>query len=164
MIPERADLRGPFWLHGAHAQSPRSWSGHHANEERVQMMGLVGGAHDLSLRKGVRVMRKQNCLSMAVAIVAALAVGSAVWAANSTATTITISDLECQGCAKKVTAKLKEVAGVTAVEASVEAKTATVTPKPQTALSPRALWEAVEKAGKQPIKLQGPSGTFTAKS
>ncbi len=50
-----------------------------------------------------------------------------------------------------------------AVQANVEAKTATVTRKPQTALSPRALWEAVEKAGKQPMKLEGPNGTFTAK-
>jgi hypothetical protein len=38
-----------------------------------------------------------------------------------------------------------------------------VTPRPQVALSPRALWEAVEHAKKVPVKIEGPHGTFTAK-
>jgi hypothetical protein len=35
-------------------------------------------------------------------------------------------------------------------ETSVEARTLKVTPKPGAALSPKALWEAVEKGGKDP--------------
>lgn len=47
--------------------------------------------------------------------------------------------------------------------ASVEATTLTVTPKVQQALSPRRLWEGIEKAGDEPSRLKGPSGTFTRK-
>ncbi len=49
------------------------------------------------------------------------------------------------------------------VETNLKAKTAAVKPKPKAAPSPRALWEAVEKAGQKPVKLEGPSGTFTSK-
>lgn len=49
------------------------------------------------------------------------------------------------------------------VEANVKAKTLTVTPKPQAVVSPRALWETVEKNNDKPLKIEGPSGTFTAK-
>lgn len=108
-------------------------------------------------------MRKQNLGSLALAALAALALGNALWAANPAPTTIAIPDLECQGCAKKVAAQVYAVPGVATVQANVQGKTATITPKPEAVLSPRALWEAVEKAGKQPAKLEGPSGTFTAK-
>jgi Cu+-exporting ATPase len=62
-----------------------------------------------------------------------------------------------------VAAKLVEVPYVDAVQPSVQTRTITVTARPQAAISPRALWEAVEKAGRQPTKLEGPDGTFTAK-
>jgi hypothetical protein len=41
--------------------------------------------------------------------------------------------------------------------------TATVTPEKGKQPSPLALWEAVEKAGFNPIKLIGPAGIFEAK-
>ena len=44
-----------------------------------------------------------------------------------------------------------------------KSKTAIVVPKGDATLSPLQLWEAVEKAGKVPVKLEGPSGTFTSK-
>jgi Cu+-exporting ATPase len=84
-------------------------------------------------------------------------------AADPAPTVITISDLDCPSCAKKVAAKLAEVPGVAKVETDVEAQTATVIPQPKAAPSPKALWEAVEKAKKTPAKLAGPGGTFTAK-
>jgi copper chaperone CopZ len=79
------------------------------------------------------------------------------------ATVVSVSDLECAGCGKKLVAKLTEVPGVAKVEADVDAKVVKVTPKPGATPSPRQVWEAVEKAGKTPVKLQGPAGTFTAK-
>ena len=45
----------------------------------------------------------------------------------------------------------------------VISKTAIVVPKGDATLSPLELWEAIEKAGKVPVKLEGPSGTFTSK-
>jgi Cu+-exporting ATPase len=92
-----------------------------------------------------------------------LAQGSALWAQNPALTTITVPDMHCMGCAKKMANQLYQVPGVAKVQASVEATTLTVTPKAQQAVSPRGLWEAIEKAGYRPSRLQGPSGTFTEK-
>jgi copper chaperone CopZ len=78
-------------------------------------------------------------------------------------TVITVPKMCCGGCAKKVAAKLTEVPGIGGVQPNVQTKTITVIAKPQAVLSPRALWEAIEQAGQQPTKLEGPSGTFTAK-
>ncbi|EMI23089.1 Heavy metal transport/detoxification protein domain protein [Rhodopirellula europaea SH398] len=83
--------------------------------------------------------------------------------ASTTKTTITLKVLTCENCAKKVAAKLNEVPGVESVKTDVESKTAIVVPKGSATLSPLQLWEAIEKAGKEPVKLVGPSGTFTSK-
>lgn len=58
---------------------------------------------------------------------------------------------------------LTAVAGVTSVKVDVDKQIATVTPDAKKAPSPRAMWEAVEKAGFKPIKMEGPGGKFTAK-
>jgi Cu+-exporting ATPase len=71
--------------------------------------------------------------------------------------------MHCLSCAKKMTAKLNEVPGVAAVQADVPASRLTVGAKPQQTPSPRALWEAIERAGYHSAKLEGPAGTFTAK-
>lgn len=100
---------------------------------------------------------------------AALVAVAALWlcghalAADPNQTVITVEKMHCKGCAKKLTAKVQAVAGVQKVEADVETKTLTVTPKEQVVVSPKALWEAVEKGDDTPKKLTGPSGTFTGK-
>lgn len=100
--------------------------------------------------------------SLAAAALAALFLLSArAQAADPPATTITVPDMDCASCAKKLGGKVAEVPGVGKVEYSVEARTLKVTPKPGAALSPKALWEAVEKGGKDPSKIEGPGGTFT---
>lgn len=98
-------------------------------------------------------------------LVAALAVGMSVSAAEPklNATKITISGEMCGGCVKKLTGTLTAVEGVAAVAGDVETKTMTIRPKGRAALSPKALWEACEKAGKKPAKLAGLHGTFTTK-
>ena len=108
-------------------------------------------------------MRTHNRWSMVIAALTVVALGGVLQASSPTQTTIAIADLHCMGCAKKVAAQVYQVPGVATVQANVQARTITVTPQAQAVLSPRALWEAVEKAGKQPVQLQGPSGTFTAK-
>lgn len=89
--------------------------------------------------------------------------GEPVCAADPAPTTISIPDLHCASCAKKVTTRLTTLAGVEKAEADVKAKTITVTPKVGALLSPKAVWEAVELAEQVPTKLSGPSGTFTSK-
>lgn len=98
-----------------------------------------------------------------VALLVVLALGTALSAANPAPTTITVPEMHCVGCAKKMATKLYEVPGVAKVQADVPTTTLTVAPKAEQPPSPRALWEAVEKAGYKPGKLIGPSGTFTKK-
>lgn len=106
--------------------------------------------------------RMQLCIALTFAFTACLT--SQAWTATPTMkTTITLEVLSCEGCARNVVAKLFEIHGVANVKTDLKTKSATVTPKSEVSLSPRQLWEAVEKAGKKPIKLQGPSGTFTSK-
>lgn len=92
-----------------------------------------------------------------------IAAAPSTWAADEKPTTIAIPGMHCAGCAKKVTDKLKVVTGVEKAEADMTTKTIKVTAKTGKALSPKALWEAVENGDQTPTKLEGPNGTFTAK-
>jgi copper chaperone CopZ len=107
-------------------------------------------------------MKRRKCVPLQVAL-AVVFLANALQAASPDITRITVSDLDCAGCAKRVAKQLHTVPGVAKVETNVEARLMFVTPKPQSVLSPRALWEAVEKARKKPERLEGPSGTFTTK-
>jgi copper chaperone CopZ len=84
-------------------------------------------------------------------------------AAEATTTTITIQGMHCGGCAAKVSRQLLAVDGVATAEADAVKAVAVISPKTNANLSPRSLWEAIEKAGYKPTKLVGPSGTFTEK-
>ena len=81
----------------------------------------------------------------------------------SNKTTITVEEMHCAGCAKRIGNRLYTVPGVSAVHFDVASKTLWVTPQPAQMPSPRGLWEAVEKAADRPVRLQGPAGVFTAK-
>jgi copper chaperone CopZ len=78
-------------------------------------------------------------------------------------TAITVEEMHCAGCARRIGNKLAKVPGVAAVQFDVKSKTLWVTPRPGQSPSPRGLWEAVEQAADLPVRLQGPGGTFTAK-
>ena len=78
-------------------------------------------------------------------------------------TWIFVDDMHCSNCAKKIARKLYTVSGVVKVQANVAKNYAVVTPQAGAQLSPRALWEAIEQAKFQPVKLQGPTGVFTSK-
>lgn len=83
--------------------------------------------------------------------------------AKSPAVTISVEGMHCAGCVKKVETKLKAIAGVDQVKIDVAKGTVVVNPRAKKELSPRLLWETVEKAGYQPTKIAGPAGTLTAK-
>ena len=83
--------------------------------------------------------------------------------AKTTTTTINVEKMCCQGCARKVAAKLYEIRGVKKVRADVKKKIVVVEPQRGVVLSPRAVWEAIEKANERPLRLVGPSGKFTKK-
>lgn len=86
----------------------------------------------------------------------------ALWA-DSLRTTITLKELDCPSCAKKLATRLSQLPGVAEVKTNLDAKTATIVPRPNEQPSPRALWDTVEKAGFEPVKLEGPAGNFKEK-
>ena len=101
-------------------------------------------------------------LMMFVALASILS-SSELRAADTKTTTITVKGMHCGGCAKKVAAKLKAVPGVDNVNVDASTSQASLTPQANKVPSPRALWEAVEKAGYETVKIAGPSGVFTEK-
>lgn len=107
-------------------------------------------------------MTRQLFAAFALAV-GVVALAGTTRAADPAPTTISVPEMHCSGCAKKVTTKLTGLTGVAKAETDMKAKTITVTPKAGSVLSPKAVWEAVEQAGEEPTKLTGPSGTFTAK-
>ncbi|MBL8827013.1 MAG: cation transporter [Planctomycetaceae bacterium] len=69
----------------------------------------------------------------------------------------------CGGCVKKMQGVLAKVPGIARVEGNAAEKTMTIVPASNTTLSPKAIWEAIEAAGKKPAKLVGPAGEFATK-
>jgi len=98
-------------------------------------------------------------LLMAACLFAASSQGAS--AADSPTTSVVVKKMHCKGCAKRIAAKLYEVRGVQEVRVDVEKKTLLVAGDDH--VSPRALWEAVEAAKDQPVRLAGPQGSFTEK-
>jgi len=82
---------------------------------------------------------------------------------GGTPTVITCSHIEDEGCIESLKTELMKVEGVASVKGDIPKKTVTVTPKSGVVLSPKALWEAADKSGEKPTKLDGPSGLFTSK-
>jgi len=107
-------------------------------------------------------MSLQKRCQLAVALVLSVVLANTARAVDPAPTTITVERM-CDGCARKITANLQQLPGVETVRPNVPAKTVAVSPKPGAVLSPRQLWETVEKSGEKPVKLEGPSGTFTQK-
>lgn len=78
-------------------------------------------------------------------------------------TAIHVTDMHCMSCAKKIAARLYPLSGVLRVHADVEKDIAYVVPQKTKSPSPKAMWEAVEKAGFKPLSMSGPGGKFTSK-
>ena len=95
--------------------------------------------------------------------VATLGFSAHVSNAAELSTTIQIQGMSCGGCAAKVSRQLQAIPGVASTQADAEKAMAQITPQTNASPSPKAMWEAVEKAGYKPTKLVGPSGTFTEK-
>ena len=94
---------------------------------------------------------------------AVLALSASVRATEPAVTAITVEKMHCLNCAQSMAEELYAVPGVAKVTADVKAKRMTVSPKAGSQVSPRALWEAVEKAGFKPTRLEGPAGKFTTR-
>src|SRR5262245_23707941 len=67
-------------------------------------------------------------------------------------TIIAVDGMECPSCAKKVVTRLNQVPGVAKVVADTDAWKLSVSAQDNVSPSPRAMWEAVEKAGFKPLR------------
>ena len=110
---------------------------------------------------------KRILMAVALVLLAGTIIGWGNWAGaagtTTRVTTIVVKDMHCAACANKIAAKLYTVSGVVEVRADVKRNVTFVGPQEQKLPSPRALWEAVEAAGFQPVQLVGPAGRFTSK-
>jgi len=98
--------------------------------------------------------------SLAACALAALFLLSArAQSADPPASTITIPRDGLRVVREEGRGKMAEVPGVAKVEYDVKARTIKAGATP----SPKALWEVVEKGGKDPSKLDVPGGTFSKK-
>ena len=107
-----------------------------------------------------------NLKAIRIALIAAVFSSlllSQVEAARTSATTVYVKNMHCETCAKKIAGKLYTVAGVVKVRTNYKKNIAVITPQRSKNPSPKALWEAVEAAKFVPVKIAGPSGTFTKK-
>jgi copper chaperone CopZ len=102
-------------------------------------------------------------IGLVLLVAASAPVAGQVAERKSQLTLIVVRDMHCAACAKKIATRLYGVQGVQEVRANVKKNSTYVAPRPQTNPSPRKMWEAVEAAGFQPLKLVGPQGVFTAK-
>ena len=91
------------------------------------------------------------------------AVSAEVVGATAAKITLTVEGMSCQGCASKVNKEVSTVLGVETAKADAAKGEVAVTPKKDAKVSPKALWEAVEKAGYKPKKIETPTGSFTEK-
>lgn len=111
-------------------------------------------------------------LSLSLAVAARGAAAPGAVAAPATAapaikmapgeTAIYVADMHCAGCAKKVSSRLFKVKGVMKVRCDVEADVVVVTPQSKKTLDPKAAWAAIQAAGRTPVRLVGPAGTYVA--
>ncbi|MFO0865002.1 MAG: heavy-metal-associated domain-containing protein [Gemmataceae bacterium] len=84
-------------------------------------------------------------------------------APQPTYSVISVEKMHCESCARRISGKLYEVAGVEKIQVDVEKKLIWVHPKTGAQPSPRALWEAVERGADRPTKLHSPYGVFASK-
>lgn len=109
-------------------------------------------------------MKTMMTASLALAVLACLAaVSDAQTPAPQAYTAVVLDDIHCMGCAKKINGKVTAVPGVAEMRVDLKAKTIWAMHKQGVTPSAKALWEAVEAADHQPVKMQTPTATHTSK-
>lgn len=100
----------------------------------------------------------------ALAAFAALGVSSTAFAEEKKRySAIYVTDMHCTECARKIARKLYAVPGVVQVKANVPKDLAFVIHQKNKDPDPRALWQAVEDAGFEVVKIHTPNVVLTEK-
>lgn len=110
-------------------------------------------------------MKTMMTACLALAVLAGLAaVSEAQTPAPPAYTAVMLDDgFCCMGCAKKVSGKVTAVPGVAEMRVDLKTKTIWAMHKAGVTPSPRSLWEAVEAADHQPVRMQTPTAVHTSK-
>src|SRR5436309_3231810 len=107
--------------------------------------------------------RAAHTLGLAIVALVLSATSHAHAASPVPYTTIHVHNMHCSECAKTIARKLYALPGVVEVRADVNNNIAYVVPQKEKTISARSMWEAVEAAGFQDAKLEGPQGAYTVK-
>lgn len=113
-------------------------------------------------QKGICIMalaRRQFLFGLGLTLLAS----GTVSAAEVDRTVVYVKDMHCAMCAKKIASKLSAVPGVMQVKTQVKKGMAVVVTEKGKPVSPRALWEAVEAASFEPVRVAGALGSFDKK-
>ncbi len=108
-------------------------------------------------------MNRRSFIAKSTASLTAALVAAPVFAEQAAYTWVFVKDMHCSNCAKKIARRLYTVPGVVKVQTDVKKDFAVITPQAGKNVSPKRLWEAVEAADFEPVKIQGPAGIFTDK-
>jgi copper chaperone CopZ len=100
---------------------------------------------------------------MGGAMLLLVVLATAATAQSPAMTKITLTELHCAGCAKKVAKCVNAVPGVAEVRLDLKARTFFVMHRTNATPSPRALWEAVEQADHAVERMVTPTATYTSK-
>ena len=74
-----------------------------------------------------------------------------------------VKSIHCEGCAKTIQSKLYTIKGVLKVKTDIQKNLIVIVPASGKTLSARQLWEVLEKANFQPVRLTVPGKVFTKK-
>ena len=92
-----------------------------------------------------------------IASTAWLMAASIAHAADPALITTSVKKMRCTACASHGSESLQAIPGVAKAQADTTKAVAVVTARANTNPLPKALWEAVEKAGYSPVKFVGPA-------
>lgn len=104
-----------------------------------------------------------RCPHVVLLVLTMLAAGVQAQADSQPAPTVVTVGEMCGGCVKTITKQFNGFKGVAEVTCDIPSKTVTFRPAGGQKLSPLVIWTEMDEICKTPLKLSGPSGTFTSK-
>lgn len=105
----------------------------------------------------------QSFMLLTLFLLVGLASQESLAAKRQVFTAVFVTDMHCATCAKKIASRLYAVPGVVSVKTDIKKNLALVYPQANRQTSPKALWEAVQKAKFKPVKIVSPQRTYTKK-
>ena len=103
------------------------------------------------------------CFIIAISAIAAVAQHGLAERPQTRMTVIEVETMHCDDCAREIASHLYRVPGVVGVSTNLDAQRVFIDPQQNIDPAPRAMWEAIESAGYEPVRLAGPFGVFTTK-